>query len=353
VKLRHSLFIAAISAAASLSLTSVTNVANAVDQAPQAAPAARGGVQSKGVSGQPAALPGQDTNANHPEQSTSANNGTANAPNNTAAANNHNNEHHRRMSARGQTFVQLYGYVPYNGLYNEGFGYNNGWYDYPGFGPYIDENAGVDDSGFTSSNTNGYGEQIPPAPPAQPTTSASAGVVGISPVALGARTEMIEAQARLLKEYQAKPEYQSALADLKKATDDFNAAVASARASLQQTPAYQQATAQKDHADQQVEAQQAAHEVQPTTSTASANPAGAFSEDVTKAAQQKLNAKAQLTVLQKKSINDNPAVQQARAKLDSSLAQFKAVQAKFAEVVMADKDWQAAKQKYDAANPKS
>ena len=134
---------------------------------------------------------------------------------------------------------------------------------------------------------------------------------------------------------------------------DFNAAVASARASLQQTPAYQQATAQKDHADQQVEAQQAAHEVQPTTSTASANPAGAFSEDVTKAAQQKLNAKAQLTVLQKKSINDNPAVQQARAKLDSSLAQFKAVQAKFAEVVMADKDWQAAKQKYDAANPKS
>jgi hypothetical protein len=160
---------------------------------------------------------------------------------------------------------------------------------------------------------------------------------------------MIEAQARLLKEYQAKPEYQSALADLKKATDDFNAAVTNARASLQQTPAYQQATAQKEHADQQVEAQQASHEVSPTTSTASANPPGTFSADVTKAAQQKLNAKAQLTVLQKKSVNDNPAVQQARAKLDSSLAQFKAVQAKFAEVVIADKDWQAAKQKYDAA----
>lgn len=356
MKLRHSLLVAAISAAASLSLTPMTNTANAANQAAQAAPAApaaRGGVESRGVTGQPAANPGVDTNANHPEQSAPANHGAANAPNNTTAANNHDNDHHRRMSARGQTLVPLYGYVPYNGLYNEGFGYNSGWYDYPGFGPYMDDTgSGVDDSGFTSSNTNGFGEQTPPAPQAQPTTSVSAGFVDISPVALSARTEMIEAQARLLKEYQAKPEYQSALADLKKATDDFNAAVANARASLQQTPAYQQANAQKEHADQQVEAQQVAHEVSPTTSTASENPAGTYSEDVTKAAEQKLKAKAELTVLQKKSINDNPAVQQARAKLDSSLAQFKAVQAKFAEVVMADKDWKAAKDKYDAAATK-
>jgi hypothetical protein len=350
VKLRHSLFIAAISAAASLSFTPLTNIAKAVNQTPQAAPAARGGVESKGVTGQPAANPGVDTNANHPAPTPS--NNSTNAPANNAAADHHDDRHYHRMSARGQTFVQLYGYVPYNGLYNEGFGYNNGWYDYPAFGPYMDDNAGVDDSGFTSSNTNGYGHQIQPAQPTTLTTRISPDTAGLSPEAVGARTAMIETQARLLKEYQAKPEYQSALADLKKATDDFNAAVTKARASLQQTPAYQQATAQKEHADQQIEAQQAAHKIQPTTSTASANSAGSFSEDVTKAAQQKLNAKAQLTDLQKKSINDNPAVKEARAKLDSSLAQFKAVQVKFAEVVMADKDWQAAKQKYDAAATK-
>jgi hypothetical protein len=349
VKLRHSLCIAAISAAASLSFTPLMNVANAVNQTPQAAPAARGGVESKGVTGQPAANPGVDTNANHPQQPAPTNNSSTNAPANNAAANNHENVRHHRMSAQGQTLVPLYGYVPYNGLYNEGFGYNNGWYDYPGFGPYMDDNAGVDESGFTSSNTNGYGHQIQPAQPTTLTTRISPDTAGLSPEAVGARTAMIETQARLLKEYQAKPEYQSALSDLKKSTDDFNAAVTQARASLQQTPEYQQATAQKQHADQQIEAQQAAHKVQPTTSTASANTAGTFSEDVTKAAQQKLNAKAQLTDLQKKSINDNPAVQQARAKLDSSVAQFKAVQAKFAEVVMTDKDWQAAKQKYDAA----
>jgi hypothetical protein len=356
VNLQRSLFIAAIGAAASFSVAPKISLAAQQVGAPSAASSAKGGVQSRGVTGQSAANPGADNDANHaqgtpqnnvnqpaPTNGNNANNGNAAANNNNQTARN-SDRHHRHLS-QGFTYVNLYGYVPYNGLYNEGYGYDNGWYDYPG--PYISDDNSVNTNGYTSSNENGYGTQAPSqsagaaTPTSQPAMSADA---------MAARTQMIESQSRLLKEYEAKPEYQAALKDLKQATDQFNAAVTKAQASLQENPQYQQANAQKQHADQQVEAQQAAHQETPTTSSSvNANSAGSYSADVTRAAQQKLNAKAQLTDLQKKAISDDPTVKAAREKLDTSLTKYKAEQAKFAEVVQADKDWQAAKQKYDAA----
>lgn len=224
--------------------------------------------------------------------------------------------------------VPYYGAVPYNGF---GFGYNyGGWGDY-----YGNDNVG---------EANGGSANPPAASPATATQN---------PEADAARNQMVSEQSRLLKEYMNGPEYKQAVADVRKATDDFNAAVAKVRGAAAQAPDVKDAHAKEDQAQRQVEAQQAAHHITPGATQPGAAPAaasgGEFPADLTAAAQRKLDAKTQAKRGEGDRLMQDPDVKQSKQRLDEAVAHLQQLQGQFEQQVTGDKEWVSAKQKLDSA----
>jgi len=167
---------------------------------------------------------------------------------------------------------------------------------------------------------------------------------------------MVSEQSRLLKEYMESPEYKKAVADVHKAADDFKAAVAKVEGPASQSPDVKQAVTKEQQAQQQLDAQQAAHHIGPaasaTTQPARGAPAASGSEfpaDVTQAAQKKLEAKTEAKRSRDDKVLKDPNVQQAKQRLDGSVAHLQELQSKFETQVTGDKEWQSAKQKLDTA----
>jgi hypothetical protein len=226
--------------------------------------------------------------------------------------------------------VPYYGAVPYNGF---GFGYNyGGWGDY-----YDNETANVGEANGGSAN--------PPA--ASPATATQ------NPDAEAARSQLVSEQSRLLKEYMNSPEYKQALADVRKATDDFKAAVAKVRGAAAQAPDVKDAHAKEDQAQRQVEAKQAAHRITPGATQPTGAQTGAaggdFPADLTAAAQKKLDAKTQAKRGEGDRLMQDPDVKQSKQRLDDAVAHLQELQSQFEQQVTGDKQWQEAKQKLDTA----
>jgi chromosome segregation ATPase len=163
---------------------------------------------------------------------------------------------------------------------------------------------------------------------------------------------MASVRARLARQFESNEEVRAALRDLQDAQRGYDAAVAKANRDLENNPEFKQAEAEKQQAARKIEAIQAADrqaaEREPATRGSTTQPAP-ISPEVIRAAQQKLNAASHVTALTSDRAQSDPAVTAAREKLESTADRLNTMKDKFDALLQSDSQWQAAKQKLDAA----
>ncbi|HWE01236.1 MAG TPA: hypothetical protein VG326_02410 [Tepidisphaeraceae bacterium] len=284
-------------------------------------------VQKAGVAAVPAPSAAAPTGAAHP-------NGVGNAapPANTAAEHAGANGtagatrmHERRNSERAARTV----YVPGYGYANWTGDYNTPWWNTPG-----------------TWYANGDYQQSPD------NTGAAAPAVPSPRVQQeeAARAEMMAARARLSRDFESKDNVRSALGAVQQAEHDYDGAVADLTRRLAQDPAYAEAEAQKEKDAQKVAAARAdARRPAPVIIPGAATQAAPISQKVVNAAEQKLNAASLVTAILAERERSDPAVKNAREKLDAATERLNGMKDNFDAALKADPQWQAASQKLDAA----
>jgi hypothetical protein len=182
----------------------------------------------------------------------------------------------------------LYGWAPYNWWYSG----NSYWWppmeDYGNPYDYDNQNRRPSDEGTASS--------IPPEPPVTPPDTSAP----------------TQDQAKALNELEASPEYRLALADLKLAQSDFDAARRRVLDKLKDNREYQTLIDERDHAAKHVEAAQASARI-PTP------------EAVTPAAQRKLDINAKITRIEQAALDADPDARAAQERLVKTKARVTAM----------------------------
>jgi hypothetical protein len=220
-------------------------------------------------------------------------------------------------------------------VYVPGYGYSNWYGDYTA--PYWNTPGtwyANGDTGAGQQPASTPGDPAAPIPPARAQEDA-------------ARAEMIAARARVAGQFETADDIHAGLHDVQEAQRAFDAAVAKVNRDLKQDPAYQQAEAKKQEAAQKVESARAT-DPQPAPSAATTRPSP-ISPALVQAAEQKLNAAEQVTAIESDRAQADPAVIEAREKLEAATERLNGMKAKFDAALNADPQWQAARQKLDAA----
>jgi hypothetical protein len=159
----------------------------------------------------------------------------------------------------------LYGWAPYSWWYDG----NSYWW------PPMD--SGYDGGGSYSDRDTGTSDSVPPT----------------------------DEQAKALNQLEGMPEYRRALAELKQAQADYDAASARVLDKLKEKADYQALVKERDRAEDRVEALQAGARI-PSP------------ERVTPAAQRKLDLSAKITRMEQQAINADPQARAAKAKLQEA-----------------------------------
>lgn len=160
-----------------------------------------------------------------------------------------------------------------------------------------------------------------------------------------ARADMDAARQRLASQFRSTHDFVQADKEAKEAQAAYDAAVRKVRSQLRQSDDYRDAVAQKRDAQQHVEAVQAAHRIGPTTA-----PAGEyFPQQAVNAAQQKLNAAKEVTNIEREQFEQDPAVREARERLDAAVARVNQLKHDFDAKLANDPQWSSAKAKLDSA----
>ena len=252
-----------------------------------------------------------------------------NAPGTRRGADNHgnglNNGDRRGNQNSGRTvYVPGYGYSNWNGDYSSPYWSTPGtWYN---------------NDGYSSSQRN-TADNNNAAAPAQSTR----------PQEEAAQAEMMSSRTRLSKQFESSDEVRSALHDVQDAQKAYDAAVVKANRELKQNPDFKEANADKQQAARKVEAAQAADRQPAPTAATATQPAAPYSAEVVRAAQQKLNAASEVSAIQADHAQTNPAVTEAREKLEAAAEKLNVMKDKFDAALQSDPQWQSAKQKLDAA----
>jgi hypothetical protein len=164
----------------------------------------------------------------------------------------------------------LYGWAPYSWWYNG----NSYWWP-PTDGGY--------EGGSYSDRDSNY---VPPAVPPDTATPT-------------------DEQAKALNQLEGMPEYRHALTELKQAQADYDAASARVLDKVKENADYQALVKERDRAEDRVEALQAGARI-PSP------------EQVTPAAQRKLEVSAKITRMEQQAINADPQARSAKAKLQEA-----------------------------------
>lgn len=219
-------------------------------------------------------------------------------------------------------------------VYIPGYGYTNWLADYGT--PY-----------WNTPGTWYMGEDFPQGQqPSSNDNGAAAPRPSNRPQEEAAQAEMTSARARLAREFESNEEVRDALRDVQEAQRTYDAAVAKANKDLKNDPVYEKAEAAKQKAARKVEAVQAADR---QAAGATATQPATISPEVVRAAQQKLNAASQASAIAADRAQSDPAVIAAREKLEAAADRLNAMKGKFDAALQGDPQWQAAKQKLDAA----
>jgi len=174
---------------------------------------------------------------------------------------------------------QQYGWAPYTWWFNGSSAwmptvFNDGYYD----NGYSDNDRYDDDNRYDRVAS-------PPTPPTPSPT---------------------QEQARAANALEGMPAYNQAMVEYKAAQAAYDDAVARVMDRLRRDPEYQRLVAQRDRADDRVEAVQAGARIAPTGSTP---------ERVLPAAQQKLQVSSKVTKMEQDAIAADPQASAAKAKL--------------------------------------
>ncbi len=247
--------------------------------------------------------------------------GTHRGGDNNAKGDNAADPREQRRAAR-TVYVPGYGYGNWSGDYGNPYwsGNSGAWYSNDGYQP-LQQSPSNDDG-------------------------AAAPVQSARPQEEAAQAEMTSARTRLSKQFESNEEVRSALHDVQEAQRAYDAAVANASRGLKKDRDYKQAEAEKQRAARKVEAVQAADR-QPAADATATQPEP-FSPEVTRAAQQKLNAASKENAIAADHAPTEPAVIAAREKLEAAADRLNGMKDKFDASLQADPQWQAAKQKLDA-----
>lgn len=202
--------------------------------------------------------------------------------------NNANNNPNNRIRIIRVYPRALYGWAPYSWWFSG----NSYWWppmdDYGNPYDYDNPNRHPSDEGAASS--------IPPEPPVTPPDTSAP----------------TEDQAKALNELEASPGYRLALADLKLAQSDFDAARQRVLDKLKDDPEYRALIDERDHAEKHVEAAQASARI--------LNP-----EAVTPAAQRKLDLNAKITRMEQAALDADPDARAAQVRLVKTKARVTAM----------------------------
>jgi hypothetical protein len=179
------------------------------------------------------------------------------------------------------TFIlpQQYGWAPYTWWYNG----NNYWMPPVWSNDYYDDNGYYGDGYRAADDSDRYDRVAPPPTPATPSPT--------------------QEQARAANALQGMPAYNQAMVEFKSAQAAYDDAVARVMDRLRQDPEYKRLVAQRDRADDRVEAVQAGARIAP-------NP-----DRVLPAAQQKLQVSSKITRMEQDAIAADPQASAAKAKL--------------------------------------
>jgi DNA repair exonuclease SbcCD ATPase subunit len=160
-----------------------------------------------------------------------------------------------------------------------------------------------------------------------------------------AQARMLEASIRLEKQFEASDAYRKALRDLREAERDLDLARSQAHRALQDSRDYHLALAAERQAARNVEAVQASYREPPSAPPATQP----FPLPLVMAAQHKLDASRQLSEIESEALANNPAVKNARARLEAAADRLETLRAKFEASLVTDPEWLAAKRRLDAA----
>ena len=230
----------------------------------------------------------------------------------------------RRNERRNRTvYVPSYGYANWNGDYSSPY-WNapGGWYN----------NQGYSSQQGNNSKDSGVAAPIP----------------SVRPEEEAAQAEMTSSQARLAKQFESSDDVRAALHDVQQAQHAYDAAVAKAKKQIKEDPDFKQAEADKQQAARKVEAVQAADRQKSTPPGTATQPAP-ISPEILRAAQQKLNAASEVSTITADHAQTDGTVNEAREKLETAADKLNGMKDKFDASLQADPQWQAAKQKLDAA----
>ena len=151
-----------------------------------------------------------------------------------------------------------------------------------------------------------------------------------------ARSQMEAARLKVVKTFEASPEWIDAQKRVKEAQDAYDAAAKPILDGLKAKPEYQQAVQRESDAKASV----AAHQQNPATATP---------ERLTTPATQALQAASEVTKMEDAALAADPTVAEHKAKVTEATAASNALIQKRDAAVLADPEWQAAKKQFDSA----
>ena len=324
-----------------LAVATSTGPIHAADGSKTAGTANQSGVKSTAAAPSAPAAPANNSPANSaPANVTPTRSAAPNANNNAGQFNNapgvrnaNDNDNRganaadRRNERRNRTvYVPAYGYTNWNGDYSSPYwSAPGGWYNNQGY-----SNGQQNDSGNAGSAVA--------APSVRPEEEA-------------AQAEMTSSRTRLAKQFESSDDVRAALHEVQDAQHAYDAAVAKANKQIKRDPDFKQAEADKQQAARKVEAVQAADR-QATPDVTTTQP-GSFSPEILRAAQQKLNAAAEVSAIAADHSQTDPAVNEAREKLETAADKLNGMKDKFDAALQSDPQWQAAKQKLDTARTRT